>query len=58
MLSLLQRLSDAHTSDQYDPVVELQKIQRALGSLSEGEVQVGVAVSAAVPRSYLERSSA
>jgi len=36
-----QGLNDAHASDQYDPVLELQKIQHALGSLSEAEVQVG-----------------
>lgn len=40
LVAHLQRLSDAHASDQYDPVLELQKIQHALGSLSEAEVQV------------------
>lgn len=36
-----QGASDTLTSDQYDPVAELQRIQRVVDALSEGEVQVG-----------------
>lgn len=37
-----QRGNDASTSDQYDPVLELQKIQRALAGLTPEEQQVRV----------------
>jgi hypothetical protein len=36
-----QGASDTHGSDQYDPIAELQRIQRVVEALSEGEVQVG-----------------
>jgi hypothetical protein len=46
----MQRGNDANTSDQYDPIRELEKIQRVLQGLSPAEEQVGAAADSS--RSY------